>query len=483
MDVTFFNRDFSKRIQPGKAWAVRKMEWRADGGCYSAEIDLAAGVDDLAALLRLPVEVWDDIGALVWWGYVDGVTAPDYSVDLGEMYNRVAVAYTYDGPDRNRTDTKYVTAYATHPVSIAYYGTREKIVALGKANDQLAISRRDHYLADHAYPRILPSAGKNTSTVHCSGWWGTLDWQYYANAVGRFEYHTPLDGQNNYYSVGDHWRHQRLAQGIKVATGGWPVASIWLSVRKVGACWDDLVISFCEDSGGHPGAVIGSASIGGAYVDSQSAWIEFVMSASANLVAGTQYWIMIQRTGGNDLDNYYEVLRNEDYYDVSQFLQYWGAPASWNGWSGKLNFMLRGLASVDSQVLAMVAAGGQFIAGCRWEVATGQVSDPYRDGLRTAGAEIEELLSVGTSAGVRLLVGLDANRLAVIRGKPTAVELVGLRDAWLQVVRGADLVGKWSRLAGVELLPVGAPVVGGQDGFIERVTWSDGVMVAGFSYS
>ena len=52
MDLTFFNRDFSKRIQPDGFWKIRKMEWRADGGCYAADIDLQGGTPDLSALLR-----------------------------------------------------------------------------------------------------------------------------------------------------------------------------------------------------------------------------------------------------------------------------------------------------------------------------------------------------------------------------------------------------------------------------------------------
>jgi hypothetical protein len=83
---------------------------------------------------------------------------------------------------------------------------------------------------------------------------------------------------------------------------------------------------------------------------------------------------------------------------------------------------------------------------------------------------------------------VDQNRIVQVRAKPSTPELVGLCNQWLQELRGYELVGKWSRLAGVDLLPIGAPVVGGQDAFVEKVDWSDGpgaiggVMSATFSY-
>ena len=70
----FQNRNYSAKIlKPNVTYTVERMTRHAYGGCRRAEITVTgnrASVWEFAEYLGCPVEIFDDAGRSVWWGYV-----------------------------------------------------------------------------------------------------------------------------------------------------------------------------------------------------------------------------------------------------------------------------------------------------------------------------------------------------------------------------------------------------------------------------
>ena len=149
------------------------------GGPLSATITGSAGADkfDLLQLLRAPVEIYGEGSKLVWWGFVDNITAPNgpkQSIGLGldEMYNYITVAYA-DGETAANSDTN----------SINEYGQKEARLTSGDATQAEGEQTRDLYLADHkeAPQEFRYTGGAQEIELGCYGWYSTLGWKYYTN--------------------------------------------------------------------------------------------------------------------------------------------------------------------------------------------------------------------------------------------------------------------------------------------------------------
>jgi hypothetical protein len=73
-----------------------------------------------------------------------------------------------------------------------------------------------------------------------------------------------------------------------------------------------------------------------------------------------------------------------------------------------------------TQIGNAIAAVGQFFAGSEIETASGSSTNEYRDGDTTAQAEIEELLTAGTSGGARLAALVTPERVARVFAEPAS---------------------------------------------------------------
>lgn len=156
------------------------------------------------------------------------------------------------------------------------------------------------------------------------------------------------------------------------------------------------------------------------------------------------------------------------------------------GWWDSLawkNYAQTGTASTSTtqQIVDIVTASGQFLAGTRIINASGISSSQYRDGDSTALQEILSLLKSGTTNSRRLAARVTIDRILEVYEEP--VSAVG-SDYWITPdlqLRGTlqepiDLwrcpVGVWTRLAGVipsnvdvSLLAAGLPA------FLEEVEY------------
>lgn len=165
----------------------------AMGGPTTAEFVMDGRLDGrVGDWLRYAVEIVNEQGSAVWWGYVGEVVteAPggESSVRLEGTANRVQVAYsTMTGAELTADETDW----ASDAASVALYGTIERRESLGDSDATQATARRDRVLALTGRPATdlrLRSGGKWRMRFVCVGWAETLGWKYFEWPQGRKEY-------------------------------------------------------------------------------------------------------------------------------------------------------------------------------------------------------------------------------------------------------------------------------------------------------
>lgn len=190
MQIIFYTRDFSSRLDSSTfKWSVQSYEWSIFGGPLLAEVSAPVNADawDAATLLRCPVEIVDDNGESVWWGYVNEVKIPGKLVTVGvsldNMYNKVRATYADLPSGNNSASAQLNTTYAEAQESIAVFGTKEYTHQMGDGNADTAEATRDRILEENKYP--IPTVDPFLSTMislKLRGWWNTLEWQHYVNS-------------------------------------------------------------------------------------------------------------------------------------------------------------------------------------------------------------------------------------------------------------------------------------------------------------
>lgn len=166
-------------------YRVDSYSWQALGGPAEATITVygqARALYDLVEVLRSPVEICNERGEYVWWGYVAGVDirvdAIEIGVDLDTMANRVQVSYTQGAYQFN-------TPFVQDDDSVNTYGQKELIIGMANVPLAVANARRDTTLAALRYPvpnvAMVERESSFSATLRCRGWWETLGWHYYGN--------------------------------------------------------------------------------------------------------------------------------------------------------------------------------------------------------------------------------------------------------------------------------------------------------------
>lgn len=192
----FTDRDFNEPLQMQAFKAqVEWLSWAAQGGPDAARLTVTGptlGLWQLGRMLRYGVEVRNQLGEPIWWGYVAGVEISvkgiAFGLSLDRMSNSIAVAYTTaDG----ETAT---TAYLADDDSVSTYGTKQLLITADGVTTTAAEQRRASALNRRKLPIATPPYSRGgtgdgvTVTLDCRGWYDTLDWQYYSRAEGRLEY-------------------------------------------------------------------------------------------------------------------------------------------------------------------------------------------------------------------------------------------------------------------------------------------------------
>lgn len=428
MKLIIYKRDFSDLIVvPDLVFTIEKYSWHTVGGPKLATITAVGNQEalfQLVNLTRAPIEIINDKGEAVWWGYLSALTINygdiNYGVDIETMSNRVAVAYT----DQN---IRYTTQWSGDAESIAEYGQKEILLSKSDVTQADALQHRDTVLVNtkHPIPTLKFSSGESgRATLTCEGWINTLQWRYYANSTGKESYETSGRGGRE---IGEDDR-PILAQSFQIgATAAWNATSIWLRPWKQGTGGslptDNLVVTIRSDNSGIPGSILATGQLGAADIGTNAEWLEFVLNVAFTLNPSTTYWIHVARSGSVAASNYFMVETNLDAgYPRGVIFLYNTNLLAWGEdiylfW-GDLLFMLVGSTQTSDQIATLVTTCGEFFAGTIIENNSGIQSNPYRDGDSAGLYELEKLLKAGTTNDRRLLCEVTRNRYLRVYEEP-----------------------------------------------------------------
>jgi hypothetical protein len=203
MNLAFYNRYnlVNPTVQPPFDIRVRRYSWDVYGGPKECEAVIefpgGANISTLWAMvdyLRCPVELYDDRGDIVWWGFLDKITINDgfrsFGIALDNMFNRTKATYellTAGSTTGLRADTIWYEATD----STAIYGDKEKVYSMTSYSIAAAELDAQTRLEAAKYPVAiveLSAIGEQNVTVELlfSGWWKILSWIYYTNAATTY---------------------------------------------------------------------------------------------------------------------------------------------------------------------------------------------------------------------------------------------------------------------------------------------------------
>lgn len=272
----------------------------------------------------------------------------------------------------------------------------------------------------------------------------------------------------------------KCAQSFQCAGGMAGAATIRLRVKREGTPADNLVVSLCADNAGVPGTVLASCTTLGTEIDENLKWHTFQLNTRVDLIAATTYWIVIERSGALDPDNYYKIDTNEDCgYTSGAFRITYGG--SWLAATPDVDlvFSVGGQTETTAQLVEILNEA-QFITAIDLECNSGIYAPSYRDGKMDAGLIVEDLLESGGPNGRRLHATVDVNRRVRIYEEPTP----GVADCYLYangaladshdrlIETGRWTPGVWATLKDVipDSLDLGT-ILNARRVFIERVIY------------
>ncbi len=273
----------------------------------------------------------------------------------------------------------------------------------------------------------------------------------------------------------------KTAQSFQISTvEGWLGAFLRIRVKREGTPTDNLTVTLCADAAGLPGAALASGSLPGTAIDENLNWVETALSSRVMLQPATTYWIVVERSGAIDADNFYKVDANEDLgYSRGTMKIYNGSNWVNRTPDADMLFQVGGVEETSDQVSEMIG-NGQFFSGQDIFVASGIYSSPYREGDQSVLACIEELLESGTTNLRRMMATVDDQRRVLVSEEPVEgnadyllYENGELHDPFDRALqKWAYPAGVWARL--VDTIPGGLDTSRIADPsivFIEEVTY------------
>lgn len=148
---------------------------------------------DVLNYLGYKVETYNEIGTLVWAGYIVEATVALPSCTIGlslePMFNRVRIRYNFQNLNGEQEDG--ITDWAVIQSSIDRFGVKEAVLTLSDAKAEMAVAKRDTYLQARGQPVPIVTFEKGQAigaTLIASGAWWLLNWNYYEETKGREVY-------------------------------------------------------------------------------------------------------------------------------------------------------------------------------------------------------------------------------------------------------------------------------------------------------
>ncbi len=494
MQPIFKARDFTDTAQPGLKFTVSALRWSDAGGPVEARITASGTVEELyrlTAMMRCPVDIYDDLGVWLWGGYVSeiqiGSGAYTYGAQIDSMANKIAVAYSYIEPGTNNVGTRKTTAFAQDDTSIAEYGTKEALISESGLSDTAATNKRDTALAEKFKPQgvLTWGASETSAEIVCRGWFDTLSWRLasWASVSG------PGFSTNNAdQSIGAGTAIMEAMQQITVGDQSINLLSLGIYGRKVGAPTDNLYIGvYALDTSGNPtGSSLASVTLAGTALSTSNGWISGTIT-EYELAAGTApaYAVQVSRSGTADASNYY-VWRVDTAlgYTGGTMRTYGGTTWSALATPADATFQTTVNNKVQSltQIQDLTTQYGQFIETQVFEF--GGTLTPalvsYRDGDTDTLTEIAALMKTGTTNGRRILAAVDKDRRVIWSEEPASTTITHYlkRDGTLTDSSGARVVpymppvGVWAQLADVPSTADNSLLIDASRQYISGAEWT-----------
>jgi hypothetical protein len=219
--------------------------------------------------------------------------------------------------------------------------------------------------------------------------------------------------------IGDQTAISKVAMKFRnLSSGSWNAGKAALRLQRVGSPGDNLKLELCADSAGSPGSVLDDTTISGASVYDTMDWVEFTLSNTETLNTGTDYWLVVSRTGSASLVNYYIVGLDEGLGYASGGAKVYNGSWVANVPDADMPFRVVGEAYSSTQLRTTLETSTE-LSDVLVTVSSGITVRTYRDNERSIKEEALEMLELGTSAGDRLIATITKDR-AVIVGTPPA---------------------------------------------------------------
>jgi hypothetical protein len=487
----FKNRAFGAMLQPGLNLQVESCSYSILGGPSTARLiarcPQGINLDQLVSLLRCPVELWTDAGRLAWWGLAWSMRVQDgqvgAQVTLDDLANRVQVAYGEMSSVNSGGGTRQTTPWLDDLPSQASYGVKEAQLQLLMSNQTQAQALRAVGLAKYARPtlrtnglvgadlRVRPSSGPyghalrapegEAVVIELRGWWSTLDWKYYAAASMTIENYNQMPIWA--WDTGLTGIAEVIGQRISIPAAPWYVTAIWLPMARIADVASNIVVNFCADSTGLPGAVLASGTYPGASLPLVNYnWIKVTFNPGYLVTAPGDYWFTVGDSAPL-VTSHYRIKMDAGAHYAGGYARYYNG-ATWLTYSPDCDFQFRlGFTQeTTEQIRAMVTTAGQFLTGLRIETSSALYTSPYRSGDTTALQEITRHIQAGTGAGGALTAEVTPERVLAIKSKadPAAGSAFKIgRDGVIRLPTGAPaapgpgVAGAWADLDVPWILP------------------------------
>lgn len=255
----------------------------------------------------------------------------------------------------------------------------------------------------------------------------------------------------------------RLAQSFTVSGGlDYYLHEVRIRARTFGSPADNLRVSLHADSAGSPaGSATESATVAASELDDSFDWITFAFADTSQLTDAT-HWLVVDRTGALDPTQGYVIEVDEAVgYADGALKAYNPATSAWGTRSpdADMPFSVAGVWETTTLIDDIADTDGEFIAAIDLDDASGVYVPVARDGDATALSELEDLLTSGTTNGLRLLATVTRHRRLRVYEEPASgsSDYYLLSDGTLTDAYGAPIephlcpVAVWARLKDVIL--------------------------------
>jgi len=252
----------------------------------------------------------------------------------------------------------------------------------------------------------------------------------------------------------------RIAQKFALpAAGSWTVDKIAIRITSVGTPSDNIKVALHSDSAGNPDTELEAVTVAGSTITTAMNWNEFEFANTTTITYGTNYWIVVSRTGSNNHSNFYSVDMDEDVgYARGGMKLFTGSSWTARDPDAHMPFRVLGAWETTYQIEQIVNDAAQWMTAYDGVNSSFVYSNQYREGDSTALDEIMTLLNGGNSSGQRLLASVTQDNVFRVYVQPASDRSTDymldengtvMSATGNALEEGALPVAKWVRLIGI----------------------------------